>query len=46
MPYVFPIIIIAEFFVASIMCFVHGDNPRTVFYLLSALININVLFLK
>lgn len=42
----FPIIIIALFTLAALVCFACGETTKAFFYILSAAININILFLK
>jgi hypothetical protein len=46
MTYQFPILISCMFLGASTACFVEGEWGKGVFYLLSAAINVSVLFLK
>ena len=43
---IFPLTIVALFFGATLVEMSHGNGAKAVFYFLSALINLNIIFLK
>ena len=43
---IFPALIISQFMIASIICFIYRDPIKGFFYLFSALINITVFLMK
>ena len=46
MTLMFPTLIVSLFIGASVVCFVYGEVAKGWFYLLSALINLNIIWLK